>query len=276
SLNKSIVSHIEQKSEDSSETQAITSFSERAENITEVSADGKISEIYHLLGTDHAGRDLLARILYGGRISLMIGLAATFVSLLIGVIVGAVSGYLGGKYDKIIMSGVDILYAIPFMFLVILLLSTFGRNLIMLFVALGCVQWLTMSRIVRSQVLSLKQKEYIDAAKICGAGFFTIIFRHLIPNAMGPIVIYTTLTVPAVILEESFLAFIGLQVQYEGKSLDSWGALVHQGSLSLGFNGENSWLLIFPCLAMGLMLLGLNSFGDGLRDALDPKLRNQS
>jgi oligopeptide transport system permease protein len=246
-------------------------FSFSGRSVTGVWIDGKQSQRVHLLGTDDLGRDLWSRILYGGRISLLVGLVATLVSLIIGLTVGAISGYFGGRWDRIIMGGVDVLYAIPFMFLVILLLVLFGRSLIMLFVALGAVQWLTMSRIVRTQVKATKNLAYIDAARLGGASSLKLIFKHILPNIAGPIVIYTTLTIPAVILEESFLSFIGLTVQFQGRSVDSWGSLVHLGMLNLGQQGENSHLLIYPSLAMGITLLGLNLIGDGLRDALDPK-----
>ena len=250
----------------------LTSFSFLGEECIEVKKDGRPLLRTHLLGTDDLGRDLLSRILYGGRISLLVGCVATLVSLIIGVFVGSLAGYLGGRWDRVIMSGVDVLYAIPFMFLVILLLVLFGRSLLILFVALGAVQWLTMSRIVRAQVLALKKLPYIDAARLAGAPSWAIILRHILPNMAGPIIIYTTLTVPSVILEESFLSFIGLTVQYQGQSIDSWGSLVNQGMLSLGQNGDNAGLLIFPSLAMGLTLLGLNLLGDGLRDLLDPRI----
>jgi len=223
------------------------------------------------LGTDALGRDMLVRILSGGRISLMIGVVATLVSLLIGVLYGATSGYLGGRIDRLMMGGVDVLYAIPFMFVVIILMVLVGRSLIMLFVALGAVQWLTMSRIVRGQVLSLREQEFIAAARLSGCSAWTIVTRHLIPHTIGPVVVYTSLTVPAVILEESFLAFIGLAVQWNGQNLSSWGLLVHDGILALGDGGERAWLLIAPALALATTLFGLNALGDGLRDAFDPK-----
>ena len=260
--------------------QSIISDSEEVEtleldgkDITEVLADGQSKTQQHLLGTDELGRDVLSRILYGGRISLSIGISATLVSLIIGVCYGAISGYLGGKTDRLMMAFVDILYGIPFMFLVIILLVLFGRNIIILFIALGAVQWLTMARIIRGQILSLKELEFVAAARISGASHLKIIFRHLIPNAMGPMIIYATLTVPVIILEESFLSFIGLTVQFRGQNLDSWGALVHQGMQALGTDGGRSWLLIWPSLAMALTLLGLNCLGDGLRDCFDPKTR---
>ncbi len=234
--------------------------------------DGQSLSQTHLLGTDQAGRDLFSRILHGGRISLLVGLVATAVSLCIGVCYGAIAGYCGGRVDRLMMAATDILYAIPFMFLVILLLVMFGRNLIMLFVALGAVSWLTMARIVRGQMLTLKQREFVEAARICGASHTAIIFKHLLPNCIGPIIVYATLTVPAVILEESFLAFIGLQVQWDGQSLDSWGALVQIGQSEMSKStGDKWWLLVWPSLIMALTLLSLNALGDGLRDALDPE-----
>ena len=239
----------------------------RAEDIVEVKGNNKAIYQGFLFGTDSLGRCLLSRILYGGRISLSIGLAATLVSVAIGVLVGSIAGYVGGKVDMWIMSAIDILYAIPFIFLVILFMVYFGKSIFILFIALGCVQWLTMARIVRGHVLSLKSMNYIDAARLNGCGTMKIIIRHLIPNSTGPIIIYATLTVPAVILEESFLSFIGLGVQFQGQSLDSWGALVNQGISVLGSNGERSWILIFPAMIMGLTLLSLNNLGDGLRDA---------
>jgi oligopeptide transport system permease protein len=243
--------------------------------ITALLADGRPLVSRHLLGTDKEGRDLWARILYGGRISLLVGLTATMVSLIIGVIYGALSGYIGGRTDRLMMSGIDVLYGLPFMFLVILLLSFFGNNVFLLFMALGAVQWLTMARIVRGQVLSLKQKDFIHAAMLSGCSNLKVIFRHLIPNCLGPVIVYATLTVPIVILEESFLAFIGLSIQHGGRRLDSWGALVKYGVDNLGTYGTNSWLLLWPAGIMALMLLALNMLGDGLRDAFDPELKGR-
>ena len=242
------------------------------EHIETLTVDGSSPTNYHLLGTDHAGRDLFTRILYGGRISLLVGIVATIVSLVIGVLYGAISGFQGGRTDRIMMSSVDILYALPFMFIVILLLVSFGKNILILFAALGAVQWLTTARIVRGQVLTLKGREFIEAAKVNGASTWCIITRHLLPNSIGPIIIYATLTIPAVILEESFLAFLGLQVEWGEQQLDSWGALVNAGRTTMNYqNWDHWWQLVWPSMAMILTLFGLNTLGDGLRDALDPQ-----
>ncbi len=218
----------------------------------------------HWLGTDELGRDALARILYGGRISLLIGLVGTLVSLLVGVSWGAVAGYVGGKLDEFMMRVVDVLYALPNIFLVIVLLVFFSRSLLMLFVALGLVQWLTLARIVRGQVLSLKQQTFVEAARALGASDRSIIFRHIVPNTLGPVVVYSTLTVPAIILQEAFLSFLGLGVQPPGAS---WGTLIADGARVMVLF---PWLVLFPGLALSLTLLALNFLGDGLRDALDP------
>ena len=217
----------------------------------------------HWLGTDILGRDLLARTLYGGRISLMVGLVATFVALAIGVTYGAVAGYVGGKVDAFMMRLVDILYALPFAIFVILLMVFFGRNIFLLFFAIGAVEWLTMARIVRGQVLSVKRMEFIEAARALGLGRRRIIFRHVIPNVLGPVIVYTSLTIPAVMLLESFLSFLGLGVQ---APMSSWGVLIKDGSEKME---EYWWLLVFPGALFFLTLLSLNLLGDGLRDALD-------
>jgi oligopeptide transport system permease protein len=221
----------------------------------------------HLMGADALGRDVLARLLIGLRVSLAIGFVATFVSLLIGVAWGAIAGYVGGRLDEAMMRIVDVLYSLPFIFFVILLMVTFGRNFILIFVAIGAVEWLTMSRIVRGQTLSLKQKEFIEAARAAGLSQSAIIRRHVVPNLLGPVVVYVTLTIPAVILAESFLSFLGLGVQPPMASL---GTLISQGALEMELA---PWLLIFPSLTMVLTLLCFNFIGDGLRDAIDPKDR---
>ena len=219
----------------------------------------------HLLGTDTLGRDLLTRMMHGSRISLMVGFLATSVALIIGVIWGTIAGFSGGKTDAIMMRIVDTLYGIPFIILIILLMVIFGRNLILLFLAIGAVEWLTMARIVRSQVLNLSKQEFILAAEAMGVSKLNIIFRHLIPNAMGPVIVYATLTVPQIMLLESFLSFLGLGVQ---PPLSSWGLLIRDGAVSME---EYWWLLIFPSLAFSLTLFSLNFIGDGLRDAIDPR-----
>ena len=224
----------------------------------------------HAFGTDELGRDLLSRVIHGGRISLLVGLVGTFVSLLIGVTWGAIAGYVGGRTDDLMMRVVDVLYALPYIFLVILLLVFFSKSLLMLFIALGLVQWLTMARIVRGQVLSLKNQTFVEAARALGARNRAIIFRHIVPNTLGPVIVYTTLTVPAVILQEAFLSFLGLGVQPPDAS---WGTLVSDGARLLALF---PWLVIFPGLAMSLTLLAFNFLGDGLRDALDPQGRRDA
>ncbi len=219
----------------------------------------------HLLGTDANGRDLFVRILQGGRISLMVGLLATVVSLIIGVVYGAVSGFIGGRVDSLMMRFVDILYALPFMFFVILLTVYFGRSLWLIFIAIGAVEWLTMARIVRGQTLSIKQKSFIEAAQLSGASTTNIIFRHIIPNTLGPVIIYATLMVPQVILFESFLSFLGLGVQ---EPMTSWGVLIAEGATEME---SSPWMLIYPAVFLSVTLFCLNFIGDGLRDALDPK-----
>jgi len=217
----------------------------------------------HLLGTDKLGRDQLARILYGGRVSLLVGVAATAVSLTIGLLWGSVAAYFGGKVDAVMMRIVDILYALPFTIFVILLMTVFGRNFVLLFVAIGAVEWLTMARIVRGQVLALKKQEFIEAAIALGLRKRRIILRHLIPNVLGPVAVYTTLTIPAVMLLEAFLSFLGLGVQ---PPMSSWGLLIKEGAEMME---EAPWLLLYPAALFTLTLFSLNFLGDGLRDALD-------
>jgi oligopeptide transport system permease protein len=218
---------------------------------------------HHWLGTDRLGRDLLVRVLYGGRVSLMVGLLATFVSLTIGVLYGAVAGFLGGKVDSVMMRIVDILYALPFTIFVILLMVFFGRNIVLLFIAIGAVEWLTMARIVRGQVLSLKRMEFVEAAHSLGLRKRRIILRHMIPNILGPVIVYATLTIPGVMLLEAFLSFLGLGVQ---PPMSSWGVLIKEGAEVME---EYPWLLIYPGLSLAVTLFSLNFLGDGLRDALD-------
>ncbi len=217
----------------------------------------------HWLGTDIFGRDLLTQIMYGGRVSLAVGFVATSVALLIGVTWGAIAGYVGGKVDAVMMRLVDILYALPFMIFIVLLMVVFGRNILLLFLAIGAVEWLTMARIMRGQVQQLRQQEFVEAAISLGLPPRTIIRRHLIPNALGPIIVYTTLTIPSVMLLEAFLSFLGLGIQ---PPQTSWGLLISYGAETME---EFPWLLIFPGLALTITLFSLNFLGDGLRDALD-------
>ena len=221
----------------------------------------------HYFGTDSIGRDLYVRTLYGGRMSLMVGLVATGVALLIGVAWGAIAGFVGGRVDNVMMRIVDILYALPFMFLVILLMVVFGRNILLIFIAIGSYIWLDMARIVRGQTLSLRQKEFVEAAEALGVRSWVIIWRHIVPNLLGIVAVYVTLTVPKVILVESFLSFLGLGVQEPNTS---WGALVNDGAQDMEFA---PWGLFFPAVFLAATLFCLNFLGDGLRDALDPKDR---
>jgi oligopeptide transport system permease protein len=236
--------------------------------------DGSFS-LSHPMGTDSSGRDILARVLLGGRISLMVGIISTLVSLIIGLAYGATAGYLGGHIDDVMMRIVDVLYAIPYMMIVIVLLAFFGGQsplgqLFLLFVALGAVSWLTMARIVRGQVLSLRNREFVLAARAGGVSTTKIIFRHLVPNTIGPVIVYATLTVPSVMLQEAFLSFLGLGVQ---APLASWGSLAKEGIQNIAVF---PWQLLFPGVTMAVTLVSLNFLGDGLRDALDPQTRRTS
>jgi oligopeptide transport system permease protein len=222
----------------------------------------------HWFGTDDLGRDLLTRTLYGGRISLLIGLVATVMSLVVGVTYGAVSGYVGGMVDGAMMRLVEILYSVPFIFLVILLMVLLDRSLVLIFVAIGAVEWLDMARIVRGQAISLKQREFVEAARVSGVRGWTMIRRHIIPNALGPVVVYATLTVPRVILTESFLSFLGLGVQ---PPMASWGSLISEGVDLINPIRIYWWMIVFPGAVLVSTLLALNFLGDGLRDAWDVK-----
>ena len=233
--------------------------------------DGKFSWL-HPMGTDNAGRDQFARVLQGGQISLFVGIIATLVSLIIGVSYGAIAGYLGGRIDNLMMRIVDVLYSLPYIIVVIVLLAMFRSQtprgqLTLLFIALGSVSWLTMARIVRGQVLSLKNQEFVLAARATGVSAPRIIFRHLVPNTLGPVIVYATLTIPQIMLSEAFLSFLGLGVQ---APLASWGSLAADGVQNIAIF---PWQLIFPGVTMALTLFSLNFLGDGLRDALDPQMR---
>ncbi len=228
---------------------------------------GLVKREYFFMGTDSNGRDLFARIMIGGQISLTVGVLATLVSLFVGVAYGAISGFAGGRVDNIMMRLVEVLYSLPFVFLVIILVVFFGRNFILIFIAIGAIEWLDMARIVRGQTLSLKQREFVAAAEALGVGNWQIIGRHIVPNTVGPVIVFITVVVPKVVLLESFLSFLGLGVQ---EPLTSWGALIAEGANNMQ---AAPWLLIFPSIFFVATLMSLNFLGDGLRDAFDPRDR---
>ena len=241
-------------------------------NTETITVNGKtviLHERRYLLGTDSLGRDLLARIIYGGQVSITIGLIGTITSVFIGIVLGALAGYLGGKVDYIIMRIVDIMYGLPYMMLVIIFMAMFGRSILNLFFALAIVSWLTVARVVRGQIISLKNAEFIEAARSIGASNTRIIFKHLVPNTLGVIIVFSTLRIPTFIMLEAFLSFLGIGVQ---APFASWGSLVGEG-----VDGMNlyPWRLFYPALAMVLFLFSMNFFGDGLRDALDPQSKNK-
>jgi oligopeptide transport system permease protein len=237
-----------------------------------IEIDGEVKKVHerrYLLGTDPLGRDLFARIIYGSQVSIAIGLIGTLTSVLIGVVIGAMAGYIGGKFDYIVTRIIDVMYGLPYMMLVIILMALFGRNIFNLFFALAIVSWLTVARVVRGQIISLKNSEFVEAARSVGASTGRIIFRHLVPNTLGVIVVFTTLRIPSFIMMESFLSFLGLGVQ---APFASWGSLVSEGVEGMNLY---PWRLFFPALTMVIFLFAMNFLGDGLRDALDPQSKNK-
>ena len=244
-----------------------TTVTQTAPDQLSMTLSGHVDQQYFLFGTDNNGRDLLARVMLGGQISIAVGVAASLVSLGIGVLYGATSGYIGGRVDNLMMRFVEILYSLPFIFLVVLLVVFFGRSITLIFIVIGAVQWLEMARIVRGQTLSLKRREFVAAAEALGLTDWQIIRRHIIPNTIGPVIVFVTSVVPQVMLLESFLSFLGLGVQ---APLASWGTLIAEGARNIQ---SAYWQLIFPSIFFVLTLFALNFIGDGLRDALDPKDR---
>lgn len=228
-----------------------------------------IHQRHYILGTDSLGRDVLSRIIYGGRISIAIGLLGTITALIIGVILGAVAGYAGGWIDNALMRFVDIMYGLPYMLIVIIMMAILGRNIFILFIAIALVSWLTVARVVRGQIISLKNSEFVEAARSMGASPNRIIFRHLLPNTLGIIIVYSTLSLPSFIMSESFLSFLGLGVS---APLASWGSLVADGVKSMELY---PWLLLVPAIIMTVFLFAMNFLGDGLRDSFDPQSKNK-
>lgn len=255
-----------------SELEQIEELKERVATEKKVLLTGEevmVHERVYLLGTDELGRDLLSRIIYGGQVSIMIGLIGAIATAVIGVVLGALAGYLGGTFDSLMMRFVDIMYSLPYMLLVIIMMAIWGKSITNLFLALAFVSWLTVCRVVRGQIISLKNSEFVEAARAAGASSARIVFKHLIPNTMSVIVVYTTLRVPAFIMLEAFLSFLGLGVQ---APYASWGVLIHDGVYAMT---NYPWLLWFPAVAMTVFLFSMNFFGDGLRDALDPQSKNK-
>lgn len=254
------------------EKERLAALKQRMETEKKVLMNGEevlIHQRVYILGTDGLGRDLLARIIYGGQVSIVIGLIGAITSVIIGVILGALAGYIGGRFDMFMMRFVDIMYSLPYMLLVIIFMAIFGKSILNLFFALAIVSWLTVARVVRGQIMSLKNSEFVEAARACGASTGRIIFKHLVPNTAGVVVVYTTLRVPTFIMLEAFLSFLGLGVQ---APFASWGVLINEGvSAMVNF----TWLLVYPAIAMTVFLFFMNFLGDGLRDALDPQSKNQ-
>ena len=255
-----------------SEKQQLRDLKEQIETETMVDEKGRTILVHqrrYIFGTDGLGRDLLARIIYGGQVSIAIGLIGTITSVLIGIIMGAIAGFLGGSADYIIMRFVDVMYSLPYMLMVIIFMAMFGRSIFNLFFALAVVSWLTVARVVRGQIISLKNAEFVEAARTSGAGSLRIIFRHLVPNTLGVIVVFATLRIPTFIMLEAFLSFLGLGVQ---APFASWGSLIQDGVYAMT---TYPWLLWFPAAAMVLFLFSMNFLGNGLRDALDPQSKNK-
>jgi oligopeptide transport system permease protein len=261
--------NLKQEIKDGTATFPIKETVQISDNLTAKIEASRKHARHYLLGTDYSGRDMLSRIIYGGQVSIAIGFVGTLTSVLIGILLGALAGYVGGKLDYFLMRIVDIMYGLPYMLLVIIAMAIFGRNILNLFVALALVSWLTIARMVRGQVMSLKNSEFVEAAKSMGASTWRIIFRHMVPNSLSIIIVYSTLRIPAFIMQESFLSFLGLGVQ---APYASWGSLVGDAVSGMTLY---PWKLVFPALAMTIFLFAMNFFGDGLRDAFDPQSKNQ-